>query len=220
MLKKSAFSFIFLVLGISISAIAHAQSDSDTLSNLLLGITTMQADFTQAIQDKSAKSLQQARGHFALRRPGKFRWETTQPVAQLIIANGSRLWIYDPDLEQVTVRNFSSSAGQTPALLLSDKNLTLSKDFIVKQVANPSQIAGAQIFLLKPKDKDNLFTAIKLSFIQKQINEMQIEDHLGHLTTIRFQHVKSGIPLSSSLFTFTPPAKVDVIDETKNKYRE
>ncbi len=70
----------------------------------------------------------------ALQRPGKFRWEVVKPNAQLIIANGSRLWIYDPDLEQVIIRAFKHATGQTPALLLSDDNATLSKDFNVQQV--------------------------------------------------------------------------------------
>jgi outer membrane lipoprotein carrier protein len=127
------------------------------------------------------------------------------------------LWIYDPDLEQVTIRNFSKTAGQTPAFLLSDQNLMIGKDFNVEMVPAVSQVAGTQMFQLTPKDKDDSFEKITLTFVGKQIRQMQLEDRLGHLTTIGFQNVTMDIPLSDSLFRFTPPAKVDVIDETKNQ---
>jgi outer membrane lipoprotein carrier protein len=195
----------------------HADPASDNLTKLLLNIHTMQANFTQIIKDKSAKSLQQSQGQMSLSRPGKFRWDIQKPVSQLIIANGTRLWIYDADLEQVTIRAFHKAAGQTPALLLSDNNLTLSKDFNVHTVPNPSQIAGSQLFLLTPKDKDDPFETIRLAFLNKQIHEMRLEDRLGHVTTITFQNVKTDIPLADSLFIFKPTANIDVIDETKNK---
>jgi outer membrane lipoprotein carrier protein len=196
----------------------HAQTASDDLTNLLLNIHTMQADFVQTIRDQqSGKTVQQSRGHIMLERPGKFRWDVTSPIAQLIIANGTRLWIYDKDLEQVTIRLFRKATGQTPALLLSDKNLTLGKDFNVSVINNPSQIAGIEKFLLTPKDKEDTFETITLTFMNKQIHEMQLKDHLDHLTVIAFQRVQMNKPLAGSLFTFQPPANVDVIDETKNR---
>jgi outer membrane lipoprotein carrier protein len=198
---------------------AYAQDASADLTALLLNIHTMQADFTQTITAKGkGKSLQQTQGHMAMERPGKFRWEVTQPIAQLIIANGARLWIYDTDLEQVTIRSFHNAAGQTPAILLSASTLTLSKDFQVKTQPTTMQIANAQTFLLTPKDKDDPFETIRLSFINKQIQEMRLEDRLGHVTTIAFQNVRVGMPLASGLFIFKPTAKIDVIDETKNTH--
>lgn len=215
-LKKIA--LLFCIVGSSLFYTA-AQADaaaSDTLTNLLLNIHTLQANFTQTIKDKSAKTLQQSEGNLAIERPGKFRWEVKKPTPQLIVANGARLWIYDPDLEQVTVRKISKAAGQTPAALLSDKSLTLGKDFIVQTSKKTSQIAGVEGFTLTPKEKDDPMQMIKLSFLNKQIQEMQLQDHLGHTTIIVFQHVKTGMSLPNSLFTFKPSAKIDVIDETTN----
>ena len=98
--------------------------------NQLLGQTlTMRADFTQVITDKNNKPLQSAVGKMALERPGKLRWEVLKPIAQLVVANGERLWIYDPDLEQVTIRYISKEMGETPALLLSNTEDTLAKKF-------------------------------------------------------------------------------------------
>jgi len=190
---------------------AYADSSAE-LTQLLLGIRTMQADFTQKITDKKAKPLQQTQGRMALERPGKFRWEVTKPIAQLIVANGTRLWIYDRDLEQVTIRAFKSATGQTPALLLSDNNLTLGKDFFVTQTGD----ASAPVFLLKPKDKSN-FESIKLSFSNNVIHEMELKDHLGHTTLIQFRDVALNAPLSERLFTFKPPSGIDIIDETKQR---
>jgi outer membrane lipoprotein carrier protein len=212
MLKKMAF-----FAGLMLSFNVFADPAADTLTHLLLNINTMKADFTQSVQDKS-RMLQQTKGQMSLSRPGKFRWDTVQPNKQLIIANGSRLWIYDVDLEQVTIRTFHKAAGQTPALLLSDKSLTLSRDFNVKNVDSPSQIAGLQVFMLTPRNSEDSFAMIKLSFINKQIRQMQLEDKLGHVTTISFSHVVINTPLSDSLFTFKPGANVDVIDETKTKH--
>lgn len=216
LLKKLFIATVIIVTGLFFMPLAIAQDATSSLTSLLLGIQTMQADFKQTVTDKSAHSLFESRGHMALERPGKFRWDVTHPNPQLIIANGARLWIYDKDLEQVTIRAFHKATGQTPALLLSDNTLDLSKDFNVQEAHNLMAIANYRIFVLTPKDKDDAFETIKLSFIDKRIHEMQLEDKLGHLTTIAFQNVQTGIPLPNSLFTFKPPAHIDVIDETKH----
>jgi outer membrane lipoprotein carrier protein len=210
------FKNCLVVMIILCSSNALAQDASGELTNLLLNVKTMQADFTQTVKDKSVKAaLQQTHGHMSLERPGKFRWQIIKPIAQLIIANGTRLWIYDADLEQVTIRSFKHAAGQTPALLLSDSTLTLNKDFNVEKQAD----AGATTprFVLTPKDKEDPFATITLSFLNKKIQEMQLEDRIGHVTTITFQNVQVGMPLASSLFNFKPAANIDVIDETKNQ---
>ena len=216
MLKKILTAILFLTF----STATFAQDATDALTALLLNIKTMQADFTQTVTDKSkGKSLQHTQGQMALQRPGKFRWDVTKPIAQLIIANGQRLWIYDTDLEQVTIRSFEHAAGQTPAILLSASTLSLSKDFAVKTQPMLAQIAGQQIFLLTPKDKEDPFETIRLTFLNKQIHEMRLEDRLGHVTTIAFQNVKTGMPLAEKLFIFKPSANVDIIDETKNTHK-
>lgn len=196
---------LFSLLICLFSTLSYAASASDTLSGLLLNIHTLQADFQQTIEGKTAR---QSQGHMALVRPGKFYWKVSAPVPQVIIANGSRLWIYDPGLEQVTIRSFSKTTGQSPAFLLSDATLTLSKDYNVEEKGN-------QHFILVPKEKNSIFAEIKLNFSGKQIREMRFEDHLGHVTRIVFKNVILNSALSKSLFTFKPPQGVDVIDETK-----
>ncbi len=200
--------FIISILLFTFCSFAHADSAGENLTQLLQNMHTLQANFTQKIIDTNGKLLQQSSGRMMLQRPGRFRWEITNPIAQLLVTNGSRLWIYDRDLEQVTIRSLSKAAGQTPALLLSDANLILEKDFVITN-------SSPQVFLLLPKDKDSMFESMQLSFINNQIRAMQLKDHLGHTTIIQFQNIKFNVPLSAALFNFKPPANIDVIDETK-----
>jgi outer membrane lipoprotein carrier protein len=195
---------------------ARADTASDELSHLLLNIHSMQANFTQTVQDKSAQSTTQSSGKMSLVRPGKFRWEVTKPNKELIIASGTHLWIYDPYLQQATLQTLRGGTGKAPALLLSDENLELENNYNVRSVPALMAIAGLEIFELTPKDPDDPLQNIKLTFLQKQIHEMQLQDRLGHTTRISFNKVESGKPVADSLFKFTPPENIDVIDETKD----
>lgn len=199
-LKKLLFLF-FVVNAV------HAEPANDSLSALLKNMQSFSANFVQTITD-NGKTLQKSQGQMWLQRPGQFRWQVNSPTKQTIIAHGKRLWIYDPDLEQVTIRSFTKTAGQTPAMLLSDPNISLSQDFNVKST-------GTDSFTLTPKNKNEMLVHLKLSFTNKMIHKMELEDHLGHITVIQFNHTKINPSLAASLFNFVPPKGIDIIDETK-----
>lgn len=188
---------------------------SDALSQLLKNIQTMQASFNQSIVDKKAKQIQHSSGLMSIQRPGKFRWEVKKPVAQIIVTNGSKVWIYDPDLEQVTIRALSKEVGQSPAMLLSNTNIALEKDYVVAKEADASSLNW---FSLTPKNKNSVFAMIRLGFNSGQIREMVLQDQLGHTTSIEFFNIKLNPSLASSLFAFQIPRHVDVIDETRNHH--
>lgn len=174
----------------------------------------MKATFTQSTYNNRGKVTQKTSGDMAMQRPGKFRWNVTKPMPQLIIANQNKLWIYDPDLEQVTIRVFNQTSSDAPALLLSHDNASLDQSFTVKTLQkNP----GWKWFLLKPKKQGEMFEAIQLGFADNQIREMHLQDNLGSNTVIRFEGIKVNPTLASSLFMFKPSAKIDVIDETRKK---
>jgi outer membrane lipoprotein carrier protein len=202
--------FITAIFFISFFSCAHANPASDTLTQLLNNTRTMQADFTEVVKDTKGKTLNRSQGKMSLERPGKFRWDVIKPNPQLIVTNGKKIWIYDADLEQVTIRYLSKEPGEAPALLLSNANETLTKDFSV----DTSNQTNTQWFSLRPKDKNSMFEFIKLGFQNQQITEMQLKDHLGHVTLIQFNRVVINNNLSPALFNFKVPAKVDVIDET------
>lgn len=198
--------------------LAQANPEAEALTKRLNSTQTMQANFNQTIYDSKSKAIQQSKGNMSFQRPGRFRWQVIRPVPQLIVANDKRLWIYDPDLEQVTIRSIQTTAGDAPALLLSHTVTSLTEHYTVKSIQNPSVSSDHNLlwYELIPKKSDN-FAAIQMGFKQDAINEMQLKDNLGHTTRIQFLSAKTNLSLPESLFVFKPKAGTDVIDETKKK---
>ena len=188
-------------------------ANGDELTNLLNQMQTMRASFTQTIYDNEGKAVQKSAGKLALDRPGKFRWEVRSPAPQIIIANGKRLWIYDPDLQQVTIRSLQSGAGDAPALLLSHQSSALESTY---KIETRNDSSALRWFILTPKQKDNMFASVKMGFdAHKQLKEMLLQDQIGHSTRVQFAKIEVNIKLSPTLFTFKAPAGTDVIDETQ-----
>jgi len=206
-------SYIGLFLLMIWLPLANAAPASTELTTILSNIKTLKANFTQTVLDNYQKPVQISYGKMYLQRPGKFRWEVSKPIPQQIIANESKLWIYDPDLEQVTIRSLKSTGGDSPALFLSHTNITLEKEYTVTHLQKPE--SDLLWFSLKPKKADSMFASIQMGFKQNQIKEMQLEDHIGHTTQIVFKNIQSNITIPASLFIFKPKPGIDVIDETK-----
>ena len=204
-------SCLIMILCMFFATKIWADSATD-LTTLMAPINTLSASFTQTIYDNHHKQIQDSTGKMALSRPGKFRWEVYKPQAQTIIANGNKLWIYDPDLQQVTVRSLNQAAGASPALLLSNNVSVLQRDYNVKEL--PAQ-GRTRWFKLTPKQSDNNFQSIELGFTNKTITQMMLQDNLGHTTQVAYNNIKTNTSLANSLFTFKAPANVDVLDESK-----
>lgn len=194
-------------------ALAPAQADQaesvKRLTGLLQKAETLTGRFSQLSLDGSGTQLQETSGEMALKRPGQFRWHTDEPMEQLLISNGKKVWLYDPDLEQVTIQTLDQRLTHTPALLLSGDVSAISDNFEVSH-----QQAGEVVdFTLKPKAKDTLFDSLRLSFRGDVINDMQMVDGVGQRTNILFQGIKLNQPLKADLFTFEIPEGADVISE-------
>ena len=205
------FKWLAMTVSVLFVMSAHAATPSDDLKSLLNGVKTMQAAFTQTVYDNREKPVETSYGKMSMERPGKFRWEVTKPIPQLIIANQSKLWIYDPDLEQVTIRKLEKATGDTPALLLSHVDAEIDKSYTITTAPTEANI---QWFKLVPKNKDSMFEQVKLGFAKQQIQQMRLQDHLGHTTQIKFSNITTNNNLAATLFTFKPPKNTDVIDET------
>jgi outer membrane lipoprotein carrier protein len=201
-----------LLVTLSFAHAAFATPAQD-LTEILNKIHSLNGNFNQTIFDTKHKVLQKSEGSMALIRPGKFRWEVKKPLNQLLIANDQSLWIYDPDLQQVTIHKITSAARGTPAFLLSQTNSDLEKDFQVQTMKPPTP--QEQWFLLIPKSKDNAFDRLQLGFSQGTIRAMNLEDNLGHTTVIEFQKMQVNTSLPTSLFVFKAPKNVDVINENE-----
>lgn len=192
----------------SFSAGAFCQTPGELLQTKLNTIRAMTASFKQVVKAKE-RVVSRSSGSMALQRPGRFRWQTKEPMAQLMIADGQRIWIYDTDLEQVTVKKQQKGLGGTAALFLSGYDNTVTRDFIVTQsgsIENP-------VFDLKSKSAKANFQHIKLVFHKDQLTELVLHDQLGQITTVHLAQAKLNPQLAASLFQFKPPKGVDVVQQ-------
>ena len=212
MINKDFFITCFLsVILFFTSFAAYANDDADRLAEMLSNVNSMQADFEQNIITKSGQATNEPTiGKMSLLRPGKFRWETTSPMKQLIIADGKYVWVYDADLEQVTKNKIDYHQPGNPAMLLSGSVIALQKTFTVNVILDETDSSW---FQLNPKSKNNMYQWIKLHFTNGKITEMFMADNLGQQSEIQFKNIKMNQTLSNSLFTFKPPKNVDVITE-------
>ena len=188
---------------------AYADAASARLSDLLGKAETLSGRFSQLTLDASGTHLQEATGQMELKRPGLFRWHTDAPLEQLLVSNGQQVWLYDPDLEQVTIQQLDQRLTHTPALLLSGDVSKIGENFTIE-----FKEAGDVVdFILRPKARDTLFDTLRLSFRGGLINDMQLIDSVGQRTNILFMGVQLNQPLAAERFIFEIPAGVDVIQQ-------
>ncbi|MFC2971327.1 outer membrane lipoprotein chaperone LolA [Azotobacter bryophylli] len=179
------------------------------LTQLLNQAQTLTARFSQLTLDGSGTQLQESAGELALKRPGLFRWHTDEPMEQLLVSNGQKVWLYDPDLQQVTIQTLDQRLTHTPALLLSGDVSKIGENFEITH----KEAGGVVDFILKPKAKDTLFDNLRLSFRNGVVNDMQLIDSVGQRTNILFFGVKMNQKIDAAQFVFKVPAGADVIQE-------
>lgn len=190
----------------------YAVGTEDELVTKLGDIKSMRADFDQfMLNGKDQQIGDKATGKMALVRPGKFRYETTSPMQQLIVANQDFFWIYDADLKQATKKKIDYSQPGNPALLLSGSTQTIQKIFKITKLS-PRAGEEGEWFILKPKSKNNMYRFVKLHFVNDQLVAMYISDNLGQQSEIDFKNIEINQELPANLFEFTPPQGTDVIE--------
>lgn len=170
---------------------------------------TARARFTQTVTDKNGRVVQQASGEFAIARPGKFRWSVDKPYQQLLVGDGERVWVYDPDLNQVVRRRNDQALGSTPAALLAGRD-DVESAFEWRDL--PAQ-DGLDWLGAKPKDKESTFTDIRLGFDATGLAALEILDNFGQRTRIAFSGLERNPKLGTDLFKFTPPKGADVVGD-------
>ena len=189
---------------------AHADADSVKRLGQLLGQSdTITARFSQLTLDGSGTQLQETAGEMSVKRPGLFYWHTDAPQEQTMISDGQKVTLWDPDLEQATIKKLDQRLTQTPALLLSGDVSKISESFDITS----KQAGDVMDFTLKPKTKDTLFDSLRLSFRGGKINDMQLIDSVGQRTNILFNGVVVNQPIPASKFKFDIPKGADVIRE-------
>jgi len=200
-----------LAAGCMLTAVA-ARGASDgiaTLQAFLDRVQTFSADFSQQVFDENMQSIGRSSGKLYFSRPGRFRWDYGEPSPQEIVGDGKRVWFYDSELDQVTVKAFDKALGSTPALLLTSRR-PVALDFKLRDLGGDD--AGTWVEL-KPRTDNASFTTIRIGFNDAVLSRMELVDTFGQLTQLKFSVVQENPRLDPALFAFKPPAGVDIIQD-------
>jgi outer membrane lipoprotein carrier protein len=199
------------LLACALAPAALAQGPADAVARVeayLAALNTLSAGFSQVVRNRDGQIVERASGTLSLARPDRFRWDYRQPYLQTIVADGKRLWLYDSDLEQVTVRALAQGLGSTPAMLLSGSG----------KVGDAFSSAGVERagdwtwYRLAPKQPGSDFEQVSLALDRKgELAAMELRDQLGQVTVIEFGGLRRNVPLDQRLFRFEPPPGADVI---------
>lgn len=199
---------ISVFFALALAGTAHA-GGVERLKAFIAGARTAQADFVQTVADKNGRVTQQASGKMAFARPGKFRWDYSTPYEQVIVGDGSKLWLYDADLDQVTVKPLGDVIAGTPAALLAGDN-AIEKYFRLKNVGEDG---GLEWLEAVPRNRDTSFERIRMGFRGDTLVRMVLFDQFGQRTTLELSRFVRNPAIAPSRFTFTPPQGADVIGE-------
>ncbi len=202
--------YIFALLMLSVLPISAHAGAIEKLKSFIAATHSAQANFTQDVLDQDGKRIQGASGIMQFQRPGKFRWTYQKPYEQLIVGDGSKFWLYDVDLNQVTVKKLDAALGSSPAALLSGSN-EIERGF--KLTENGSR-EGLDWLQAAPKGQDSSFDKILMGFnAQSELVTMELNDMFGHKTVLRFSSMQRNPKIPEQQFRFTPPKGADVLSE-------
>ena len=170
-------------------------------------VNAFKADFKQVLKDASGNTVQESSGKVWIQRPGLFRWEYNDPYPQVIVADGRRIWIHDPELDQVTIKQADETLGNAPSQILSGKH-PLTQDFKLNEVNRDDNLHWVT---LVPKQEDSEFAEIAVAFNSDGLSQLELKDKLGQRTLIIFQQLITNGDIEPATFYFTPPPGTDVI---------
>ncbi|WP_109013960.1 outer membrane lipoprotein chaperone LolA [Novimethylophilus kurashikiensis] len=187
-----------------------AQADPvERLKAFYQSTPAMKAVFKQTVLDRKGQTVQEVMGTMQLLRPGKFRWDYQKPYVQIIVGDGKKIWLFDPELSQVTVRSLEKMLGSSPAALLAGSK-EVEKAFDLKDAGRQDELEWVEA---TPKQKDGSFESVLLGFKGDQLAEMELHDSFGQTTIIEFAKIERNPKLNPNTFVFVPPRGVDVVGE-------
>ncbi len=181
----------------------------DRLNEFMGATLAATGEFEQRVYNRDRKLVQESRGTLAFQRPGRFRWTYSKPYPQVIVGDGARVWVYDEDLNQVTVRKLDQALGATPAALLAGANAAL-KAFALRDEGTRDGLEWVEAV---PRDKDSTFERIRLGFGVAGLARMELTDNFGQTTELRFRALRRNPRVDPGLFRFTPPKGADVVGD-------
>ncbi|MEW9570206.1 outer membrane lipoprotein chaperone LolA [Rhodanobacter sp. Si-c] len=199
-------AFLLSLAGAAQAATGTARARLDAFAT---GLHSLTGSFTQTLVDPNGNAGKTSAGTLALEAPRQFRWETATPYKQTIVADGSRVWMYDPELEQVTVRIQSSEEAHSPLTVLTDLK-QMDKEFKVTEQGEHDGLAWLR---LTSTAKDPQFAYADLGFDASGLARMTFKDQLGSTTDIRFSNWQRNVAIPPTVFNFVPPKGADVIGD-------
>ncbi|HXF79815.1 MAG TPA: outer membrane lipoprotein chaperone LolA [Usitatibacter sp.] len=194
---------------LALSTLPAAANGLDDFLAFNSATKTATASFTQQVMDRQGKVVERASGTFAFSRPGKFRWTYAKPTSQVLVGDGSKLWIYDPDLNQVTVKRLDAAVSSTPAALLAGKE-DIAALFTLRDAGGHD---GLEWVEATPKSKDTGFERVRLGLKGRVLAAMELFDQLGGHTALQFSDLKANAPVPAGTFRFTPPKGADILED-------
>ncbi|MFO1352171.1 MAG: outer membrane lipoprotein chaperone LolA [Gammaproteobacteria bacterium] len=192
---------IAVALGIGV-----ANADAQRVTQYFQALQSLRAEFVQTVFDDKGKVMQVARGEMWMQKPGRFRWNYQEPYEQVIVADGTRLWVYDKDLEQVTVKRIDAALSETPLALLSGA-APIGKEFTIGAARKQG---GLEWYELRPKKEQSEFSLLRVGFDGDALRTIELEDALKQRTRLSLEKLERNISVDSKQFQFVPPPGVDV----------
>jgi outer membrane lipoprotein carrier protein len=199
--------FLLIFLLVFVSAVEAAAIDR--FKSFVRGTQSARGEFEQKVHDRSGRLTQESKGSFVFQRPGLFRWLYAKPIDQVIVGDGERVWIHDRDLNQVTVRKLSKALGSTPAALLAGSG-DIEGAF---ELSEAGMRDGLEWLEAKPREREAGFERVRMGFSSSGLQAMELVDHFGQTTQLRFTHLTRNPKIDADEFRFTPPKGADVLGE-------
>ncbi|NOX27714.1 MAG: outer membrane lipoprotein chaperone LolA [Gammaproteobacteria bacterium] len=199
-----------LLVAILPSVSVSAEEAKDKLDRFVLDLASMRAGFVQTVIDANGTIVDESEGTMSMLRPGRFRWDYTLPYEQHIITNGKRLWIYEPDLDQVTIKPYEAGVGETPALLLSGDSSVFER-FTVSELEITD--SDYEWLLLKPLDQESGYESIQMGFDENGFKVVRFSDDFGHHTQLEFIDIEANVTLAEDEFEFQEPEGIEIISD-------
>lgn len=186
-----------------------AAGGTEQLQRFVTMNTTLEARFEQSVLNEEHTQATRSQGVFYLQRPNKFRWDYSEPDLQQIVADGRQIWLYDPELKQVSVQNQESALQGTPALLLISGD-PLENSFEVVDLGRRQNMDWVELI---PRDEESQYVRILLAFVNGDLLRMEMADKFGQVTRFQFYDIKHNPTFKSTFFQFVTPRDVDIYNQ-------
>lgn len=205
---KALFTMLLMLSSAVAFADAYgpARSELEKFSN---GLETLQVDFTQVVKSQDGSVQDKTYGNAWLKSPDKLRWVYAGDFPEIIVADGSDVWLYDEALEQVTIKPQSKQAADTPLLILTDIS-QLDQQFMVAELGD---FEDMDLLELRSRDVESQFERILIGMDASGIRMMIMEDAFGQRTEIHFTNIVRNADVAADVFSFTPPQGTDVVGQ-------